>query len=83
MEVGHVARDMKRGDLPLSVAVLAETPDKAVGDQAGMINPLAQTHEIAVTSHPDGMGRQGKDRLLLFFAQRGASGELDQESLEG
>lgn len=69
VEIGHVARNMDRGDLPKTVAVLVEAADEPVDDEARMLDIIAKANEIAVRFHLSKLTRKVEDRLLLVAGQ--------------
>ena len=82
MEVRHITGDVERRDLTLAFGVLAEASDYTFNDEAGVVDRLIESHEIAVRLHLRGMYRQVQDGLLFGFGKERAAGEPVEEALK-
>jgi hypothetical protein len=68
-QVGHVARNVKAGDLSSAVTILTEAADQASNDETGVINLLTLPDKVNVCRDHLHLPLQGKESVLLFFNQ--------------
>jgi len=69
VQISHVALDVKGSDLPIPSRRLFETPDQAIHDKAGVIQPFTQVNEISGGLNILKRHRQVEHGLLLLVVQ--------------
>ena len=68
-QVCHVSRNIETCNLPGAVAVVPETPNGAVNDEAGMIDHFAKANEIDMGDKLFSVPLQAEDRRLFLGSE--------------
>ena len=82
-QVGHVARNMKAGNLPAAIAILAKPANQPFHDQAAMIDMLAEPDEVRVTWHVLDLTVQAKQRARFFIREDRSGLQPPNEKFKG
>lgn len=69
MQVAHIAGDVQRCDLSLSISHLVEPSRQTIDNEASVIHPLTGGHDVPVSSDLRCMAWQVEDGILLIFGK--------------
>jgi hypothetical protein len=79
MEVGDLARDVERHDLPLAFGRGLAAADIACDDRAGAHRAVAFAHDVLVGPEIGNLHGQAQERGLLLLGERGDALHLADE----
>jgi hypothetical protein len=82
LQVGDVARDMEREDLPLAALDDLVAAGEAVEDQAALRRPVLVSDDVLIGLEVPHHHRQGDDGVPLLVGQRRYALELADERME-